>query len=95
MPIIVITCPTVADANTAKTQADTGTLWGISLGTTTMVETKEATLGIKATQTRCVKLLAAAPSAWMAWAGAVHLEAPWDDLPQDVQATFFLGKMDS
>lgn len=94
MPIIVITCPTEADANTAKSQAATGTLWGISLGTTTTVETKEATLGVQATETRCVNLLAAAPSDWMAWAGAVHLDAPWDDLPQEMQSTYFLGKMD-
>ena len=95
MPMIVIECPTAADAIQAKTEADSGTLWGVSLGTTTTAETKEATIGIQATQTRCVKLLAAAPSSWMAWTGALHTDQPWEDQPAGLKASYFFGLMDA
>mgnify|MGYP003676081836 CR=1 FL=1 len=93
MPIIVVECPTPADASQAKTEADSGTLWGVSLGTTTSAETKEASLGIQATQTRCVKLLAGAPAEWMAWTGAVHTDSPWEDQSAGLKASYFLGVM--
>lgn len=93
MPIIVVKCPTAADAIAAKADADGGALWGVSLGTTSIAETKDSTLGIQATQTRCNKLGASAPGGW--WASAVFNEAPWDGLPPENQASFLLGKMDS
>jgi hypothetical protein len=93
MPIIVVKCPTAADAIAAKVQADAGVLWGVSLGVTTTTETKESTIGIAATQTRCNKLGASAPGGW--WASAVYADSLWDGLPPEMQATYFLGKMDS
>ena len=93
MPMIVVECPNSSEANQAKSEAEGGTLWGVSLGTTTTAETKGASLGIQATHTRCVNLLAAAPSDWMAWTGAIYTDQPWEDQSQDLKASYFLGVM--
>ena len=95
MPMIVITCPSAADASSAKAEAETGTLWGVSLGTTTTVQAKESALWVQATQTRCVKLLAGAPPDWMAWTGAVLPELPWSEQSPGIQASYFVGLMDA
>ena len=93
MPMIVIECPSPADAIQAKAEADSGTLWGVSLGTTTTAQAKESTIGIQATQNRCVQLLAAAPSSWMAWTGGLHTDQPWGDQPSGLKASYFFGVM--
>jgi hypothetical protein len=93
MPFIIIKCPTAAAAAAAKVEAEAGMLWGVSLGATTTTQTKESTIGIAATQTRCRKIGESAPGGW--WASAVYADSLWDGLPPEMQATYFLGKMDS
>jgi hypothetical protein len=93
MPIIVVKCPSPADAIAAEAEAATGILWGVSLGTTSTTARRDSTLGIQATETRCGNLGASAPGGW--FSSGVFTDADWNAQAPDIQAAFFWGLMDA
>jgi hypothetical protein len=92
MFFVMIQCPTTDDATAAKAEADTGTLWGVSLGTTSSSIANGRFLVVEATPTRCANLARSAPNGW--WTTAPQ-SVDWESIPDDYQAWYLLGTLNA
>jgi hypothetical protein len=90
MNFLLIQCPSPADAEAADAEAEAGSLWGVSLGTTSSSISNGRFLVVEATPTRCANLAQSAPSGW--WITAPQ-SADWEQIPDDFQAWYLLGTL--
>lgn len=59
--VLLILCPSAAIASGYATDAASGSLWGVDLGTTSRATTVGPQLAIDTTSTRATKLVSASP----------------------------------
>jgi hypothetical protein len=90
MNFLLVQCPSPADATAADAEAEAGSLWGVSLGTTSSSVSNGQFLCVEATPNRCASLAQSAPSGW--WITAPQ-SVDWEAIPDDYQAWYLLGTL--